>query len=314
MSNPNFDTILATTLNNHLDQLEDNIFSARPLFYFLSQAGQIRKEDGGAKIVLPLIHALNGTAAAYTGTDPLTVTASSGITAAEYSWKQFYATITINGLEEMQNNGEEQVINLLEAKIMQAEETIAEKLDEMFFGAATLPDTTRAWNGLGNLIAGHPNDTTIGGINPQSNAYWASNRTAVGGPLTIAAMTTMFNTCAVGADVPAAIMTGQTLFEKYESLLQSQARYTDMAVADAGFQNLKFKNSPVTYDTYCTATSMYFINPKYLRLVGHSDRWFTTTPFIRPENVDAKFAQILLGGNLCISNRKRQGVLTGATA
>lgn len=310
MANPNFDQILATTLNNHLDKLEDNVFSARPLFHFLKEAGQIRMEDGGAKIVLPLIHAENAASGVYTDRDALSTTVSTGLTAAEFNWKQYYSTITISGREEFINNGTEQIINLLEAKVMQAEETIAENLDEMFFGSAA---GANDWNGLGNLIEGHPNDTTIGGINPQSNAYWASYRvTGADTALTIPIMTTAFNTVTVGADSPKVILTTQALYEKYESLLQPQARYTSMETADAGFQNLLFKNAPVTYDTYCPAKRVYFVNPKYLRLVGHSDVWFKTTPFIRPENVDAKFAQILLAGNLVVSNRKRQGVIANA--
>jgi hypothetical protein len=313
MANPNFDQILATTINNHSSQLEDNVFTARPLCYFLKQAGNIRMEDGGAQIILPIINAENQANGSFNGTDPLSTTASAGLTAAEYDWKQFYSTITISGREEFINAGTERIINLLEAKVMQAQETITEQLDEMFFGDGT-GNSSKDWNGLGNLIAGHPNDTTIGGINPQSSAYWASYRNALAGPLTVAAMTTAFNTVTRGADSPKVVLTTQTLYEKYESLLQPQARYTSMETADAGFQNLLFKNVPVTYDTYCDSGYVYFVNPKYLRLVGHKDVWFKTTPFIRPEDVDAKYAQILLAGELTVSNRARQGVITGATA
>ena len=313
MSNPNFDQILSTTLKNHLPKLEDNVFSARPLAFFLKESGNIRTIDGGAKIVLPLIHALNNSSGSYSGVDPLTTTAAAGITAAEYDWRQFYVTITISGIEEAQNSGTEALIDLLEAKTMQAEETITEKFDIMFFADGT-GNSGKDWFGLGNLVKAHPNDTTIGGINPQSNAYWASNRTALGGPLTVAAMTTLFNTCSVGNDKPNVILTTQTLFEKYEALLQPQARYTDMKAADAGFQNLMFKGTPVTYDVNTVAGDVFFLNSKYLRLVGHKDVWFKPTPFVRPENVDARFAQILCYGQLTASNRKRQGVLTGATA
>jgi hypothetical protein len=59
---------------------------------------------------------------------------------------------------------------------------------------------------------------------------------------------------------------------------------------------------------------MFFLNTKYLRLVGHSDNWFKPTPFVRPNNQDARYAQILCYGELTISNRARQGVLTAKTA
>jgi hypothetical protein len=35
---------------------------------------------------------------------------------------------------------------------------------------------------------------------------------------------------------------------------------------------------------------------------------------VRPNDRDARYAQILLYGNLTVSNRNRQGVLTGKTA
>ena len=318
MANPNFDQILATTINNHRSTLVDNIFSARPLFHFLKQAGNIKMENGGAKIVVPLIHALNQASGSYSDRDPLSTAVSTGLSAAEFNWKQYYSTITISGLEELKNNGEEQIVNLLEAKIMQSEETIAENLDIMFLAGVQADGLTgnsnKDFNGLRNLIASHANNVNVGGINPTTNAYWASHRVALGGPLTIAALTTAFNTVTVGADHPGVMITTQVLYEKYESLLQPQARYTNMETADAGFQNLVFKNVPVTYDINTDAGYWYFVNPKYLQLIGHSDVWFKTTPFIRPEDVDAKFAQILLAGELVVSNRKRQGVITGATA
>ncbi len=49
--NSNFDTLLSTTLANYRDQLTDNVFTARPLTYFLTDKGRIRMLVGGTKIV-----------------------------------------------------------------------------------------------------------------------------------------------------------------------------------------------------------------------------------------------------------------------
>lgn len=311
MANPNYDQILATTLANHKDTLVDNVFSARPLAYALKEAGQIRQVGGGHKIVLPLIHALNQATGSYSGDDSLSTTASEGLSAAEYDWKQFYATITITGIQEAMNSSVEQVIDLLEAKTMQAEETITEKLDEMFFGDGS-GNSDKDFNGLKNLVA--QNSSDVGGIDPSSDSYWESYIEDTSETLTQAAMRTAYNTVSVGADQPKWILTEQDLFEKYEALLQPQERFTDTATADAGFQNLLFKGAKVTYDQYCDSGYMYFLNTKYLRLVGHKDVWFRPTPFIRPEDVDAKYANILLYGELTVSNRSRQGVLTNKSA
>ena len=318
--NANFDAILSTTLANYRDQLTDNVFTARPLTYHLMDKGRIRMVNGGTKIVEPLIYGQNSTVKPYSGYDSIDLTPQDGISAAEFEWKQYAASIAISGIEEAKNNGEQEVINLLEAKIMQAEESLREGFNQMFFGDGT--DTLgaggtnsgKSWNGLGNLIE---SGNTVGGINSatgQGNDWWRSYEENTAGALTLAQMATAYNTVSVGNDHPDMILTTQTLFEKYESLLQPQLRYTDTRTADAGFQNLLFKSAPVTYDVHAPSGTMFFINSKYISLVGHSEKWFANTPFVRPENMDARYALIMCYGNLTVRNRKKQGKLTAKTA
>ena len=311
--NANFDALLSTTLANYRAQLTDNVFTARPLTYFLMDKGRIRMVDGGTKIVEPLIYGQNGTVASYSGYDTISLTAQDGMSAAEFDWKQYAASIAISGIEEAKNNGEAAIINLLEAKIMQAEESMREGFNQMFFGDGT-GNSGKNWNGLGNLVE---SGNTVGGINSangQGNDFWRSYEENTAGALTLAQMATAYNSVSVGNDHPDMILTTQTLFEKYEALLQPQLRYTDTKTADAGFQNLLFKAAPVTYDVHCTAGVVYFLNSKYLTLVGHSGKWFQQTDFVRPENLDARYALIMCYGNLTCRNRAKQGKLTAKTA
>ena len=312
MSNPNFDALLSTTLANYRDQLTDNVFTARPLTYFLQDKGRIRMLNGGTKIVEPLIYGTNSTVASYSGYDSLSLTPQTGITAAEYDWKQYAASITISGIEEAKNNGEQEIINLLEAKIMQAEESMREGFNQMFFADGT-GNSGKDWNGLGNIVEA---SGTVGGINraTSGNEYWRSYEENTATALTLAQMATAYNTVSVGNDHPDMILTTQTLFEKYEALLVPQLRYTDTKTADAGFQNLLYKAAPVVYDVHCTSGVMYFLNSKYLTLVGHSGKWFAQTQFVSPEDVDARYALILCYGNLTCRNAKKQGKLTAKTA
>ena len=312
MSNPNFDALLSTTLANYRDQLTDNVFNDRVLTNHLMSKGRIRMVNGGTKIVEPLIYGQNTTVASYSGYDPISLTAQTGITAAEYEWKQYAASIAISGIEEAKNNGEQEIINLLEAKIMQAEESMREGFNTMFFGDGT-GNSGKDWNGLGNLIEA---SGTVGGINRATagNEYWQSYEQNTAGALTLAQMATAYNTVSVGNDHPDLILTTQTLFEKYEALLQPQLRYTDTKTADAGFQNLLFKAAPVVFDAAAPTGNMYFVNSKYLTLVGHSGKWFQQTQFVRPENLDARYALIMCYGNLTCRNASKQGKLTAKTA
>jgi len=310
--NANFDALLSTTLANYRSQLTDNVFTARPLTYTLMDKGRIRMLNGGTKIVEPLIYGQNDTVKSYSDFDSISLTPQTGISAAEYEWKQYAASISISGIEEAKNNGEQEIINLLEAKIMQAEESLREGFNQMFFADGT-GNSGKNWNGLANLV---DSSGTVGGIDRAGtgNSFWQSYEEPTVAALTLAQMATAYNTVSVGNDHPDTILTTQTLFEKYEALLQPQLRYTDTKTADAGFQNLLFKAAPIMYDVHCTAGTMFFLNTKYITLVGHSSKWFQQTEFIRPEDLDARYALIMCYGNLTVRNCKKQGKLTGKTA
>ena len=312
--NTSFDEILTTTLNNYVPRLTDNIFSARPLFYALTNGQTMRTVSGGAKIVVPIIYKANDTAKSYAGTETIDITAQTGITAAEYSWGQYASTVTINGLEEAQNNGEAQIIDLLEGKIFQTQESIIENMNTMFHGDGTTKATD--WNGLENIV----NDSALtanalGGIDPSAtgNAFWKSQATTTTGALTLAKLATRYNSVSVGNDQPTIIISKADDYESYEALLTSNIRYTDTDMADAGFQNLMYKGAPWTFDAATTDGVVYMLNTKYLQLVRHSDTWFKPTPFVRPNDKDAVYSQILCYGQLTCSNRDRQGYLEGVT-
>lgn len=308
MPNANFDTLLSTTLNKYRKRLTDNVFTDRVLTWYLNDKGRVRLR-GGAKIIEPLLYASNSTFSSYSGYDTIALTPQTGITAAEYDWKQIADSIAISGIEEAKNAGEEAVLDLLEAKIEQAEETMKEGLNTMLFADGT-GNTGKDFLGLAAVVS---DTTTLGNIVPATDTWWKSKLEATAGALTEAYMRKMYNDCSVGNDKPDMIITTQTLFEKYESLLTPQVRYSDVKMANLGFENLMFKGAPVTFDRACQAGVVYFLNSKYLGLVGHSDRWFTQTPFVRPENMDARYALITAYGNLTCRNRSRLGKLTGKT-
>lgn len=316
-----YDSILSTTLRNFRETLENNVFQSRPLLEWLQRKGKIKEYSGGVRVVIPIIDGTNSTAGLYSMYDDLPTTPQDGITAAEYSWKQAAVSIAIAGLEEAQNSGKEAIIDLLESKVMQAKESLSDLLVKVFLGNGA---ATNAWNGLTNIV---DSTGTLGGLDQAVHANWASYESDSAVPLTIGAMSTAWNgTAQGGTDTPDFILTTQTLWEKYESLLQPQLRYEDPATADAGFQNLVYRGAPVTWDiavgnasyqlsgnSYDT-TPMYFLNSKHLWVAKLAGKWFTPTPFKQPTNGDARYAQVLCYGQLVTNCRRRLGKLTSRTA
>jgi len=326
-----WDSMLTTTMHNYHKTLTDNIFLGRPLLNYMMSKGRVRKINGGVSIVEPLIYA-EGEAGSYSEWQQLTVTPQEGISAAQYPWRQLYATIAISGLEEAQNNGKEQVLSLLEAKVMQAEETLKNRLSKQLYGTQSAPDANKDFLSLAAVI-----DSTgaIGGINPadSGNGWWAAIETAVGtvdGTGLERAMAAAYHSSSdSGSDRVDAIFTGQTVYEFYESTLTPQVRYTDTKSANLGFMNLLFKQTPVYWDFDCPAGLMYGINSKYIGLVFHSSRFFAQTPFSKglsesiasahatsglASAVDARYSFITAYGNLTTRQRRRHFKLTGIAA
>ena len=310
--NSNFDAILSTTLQNYRPTLVDNIFTATVLLDHLNSRGRVVMEEGGTSIVEPLVYAVNDTANSYSGYDAIDLTPQDGISAANYNWKQMAASIAISGIEEAQNRGTEAIIKLLNAKIMQAEESIKESLNDMLY-ASTVGNGGKDFQGLGFIIDA---SNTVGGIDPSTNTWWRSYENNDAAVLTQAQMATAYNTASKGNDTPDMIVTTMSLFEKYESLLTANVRYQDVTKANLGFQNLMFKQTPVVFDVSCPTGNMFFMNSKYLKLTGMNGHWFNTTDFQKGTvaGVDARYALILSFGELTCSNRARQAKLTAKTA
>ena len=311
-ANADFNAILSTTLQNYQPTLVDNIFKDLVLLNHLNEKGRVRVEEGGTQIIEPLMYAVNDTVATYSGYDTIDLTPQDGISAAEYDWKQMAASIAISGIEEAKNRGTEAIIKLLNAKIMQAEMSLKSTLNAQLFGSAAGGND---FNGLGNIVGTQNN--TVGGINSTTNTWWnPTQATNMAASLTLANMADVYNRASKGSDVPDLIVTNTSLFEKYESLLTNQVRYQDVSKANAGFQNLMFKQTPIVFDLELAVDTsdapMYFLNTKYLKLTGLNGYWFSTSEFMNGTvaGVDARYALVLAYGQLTCSNRARQGYLT----
>lgn len=335
-----WDDILSTTMHNYHKKLTDNIFNSRPLLNYMMSNGRVQTVNGGISIVEPVIYT-DGQADSYSEWDQVSVAPQATTTAAQFNWKQLVGTIAISGLEEAQNNGKEQIVNLLEAKIMQAEETLKTLLNGMLFGTSSGTTAANDFHSLQTLV---DSTTACGGIDPATEAWWASVETSVGAVDAAgleAALRSAYNQSSdSGSDRVDAIFTNSWGFEFYESTLTPQVRYTDTAKANLGFQNLMFKNVPIFWDFQApegdgtptdgsTTTAMFFgLNNKYVGLKIHSDRNFKQSPFSdnlsgsvasthassgATSAVDARVSFITTYGNSIIRNRRRCFKLTAVS-
>lgn len=314
MANTDYGTdgLLATTLKKYIPTLADNVFSSKPLLWILKNAGRVVNVDGGEKIVQPLMYAESPNVGSYQGSDVFTTDANTGISAAEFPFRQFYGLFSITGIERAKNSGRQALLKLLDSRAKQLEMSMSERLEAMLFGDGS-GNAGKDFYGLGAIIdSSNPSWGNLGGIDRSTYSYWSAQETAVGAAnVTLAGMATMYNDCSEGVDQPSNIIATQNGYEAYEALLTDNIRYKDTEMGDAGFQNLLFKGAPITFSPNVTAQEMLFLNVKYLELNSLASVWFKPSEMLQPTNQDAFYKHLLCYGNLTVSNCKRQGKLTG---
>ena len=315
------DAVLTTTLAEYSKTMRDQIFDVYPFLSWLNgklgialRGSTIKRSiSGGESIVEHLMYEQNSTVGSYSGYESLDTTPQDGMTIARFNWKQYSGSISINGLEKRNNQGEAKLIDLLQAKTTQTEMSLRDSLSVAAFGDGT-GNGGKDLTGLQALVSC---TSTLGGLAPATYTWWKGNVTTSAGSFAtngLNKMRTTFNNISFGNDKPDFIVTDQTTFEYFEKSLQPQERYSNTKAANSGFLNLTFKGIPVVFDRDCITGYMYFLNSNAMNLVVHSEADFKTGEFITPENQDASTAIVLFQGNLTTNNRRKLGVIQGFTS
>jgi hypothetical protein len=320
MASPNLSEIITTTLRNRTGKLADNVTDNNAILYRLKQRGRTKPASGGRTLVQELSYQENSTFMWYSGYDPLDVSATDVMSAAEFDWKQAAVAVTISGLEQLQNSGKEKILDLMENRIDIAEKTMMNKIALGAYADGT-GNGGKEIGGLQHLVADLPTSGIIGGINRATWAFWqnqyrdSSNQSVTMSATTIQSeMNIMYTRLVRGTDRPDLIICDNTLWLFYLGSLQAIQRITNEKMASAGFTNLKFMDADVVLDGgnggNCPTGHMYFLNSDYIHYRPHADRNMVVLGGERMNtNQDAVVKLIGWAGNMTVSNAQLQGVL-----
>lgn len=334
MADPNLSEIVTTTLRNRSKILADNVTRNNALLTRLNRRGKIKTFSGGRTIVEELMYANNQTFQWYSGYQVLNVSPSTVLSAAEYAIRQAAVAVSISGLEELQNSGENAVIDLLESRIENAEDTFMNGLAQAIYSDASVTGTI---NGLGNLVSTSPTTGTVGGIDRATWVFWRniaySGVTNGGAAVSVANiyayMLAVWRQLVRGPDQVDLIVADNNYWSLYNQSLTAIQRVTDSNtdVAKQGFMSLKFMNADVVLDggfqgfsadpisvggaNGSTGNIMYFLNSKYILWRPHSDRnMVPLNPDRFSINQDAMVKLIGWAGNMTLRCAFLQGVLS----
>lgn len=319
----NYDSLTAVTRDRFIPVLVDNIFNSNILTFKMLKSSE--PVASGNKVLQPIEYGKTGSKGFYNGYDVLDTTPQELFTDASFDWVQCHASISYSGREEALNSGSERVIDLISAKVKNAEKSLKDLFgtqlysDNTGLAVNTTGASTSGFLGLQHIMN---TDRVLGGIDSTTYTWWDAQVKDAGSSVTYAnmldsgnaayiqkVMREMYGQCSVDNDKPDLIVTTQIIFDAYEETLSAQKRFgaSSESLADAGFTNLLYRGTPVVVDDHCPAGQMYFLNTKYLKFRHHGSRNFAFQGFTKPVNQDASVAHILWLGALTCSNPRMLG-------
>ncbi|AIV67377.1 phage major capsid protein [Burkholderia pseudomallei] len=287
-------------------------------------SGNVKTVSGGRTIVQELEYAENGTFKRYSGYEALNISPSDVFTGAEFNYAQAAVAVSISGLEQLQNSGEDAIIDLLESRIKNAEKTLVNNIALDCYSDGTA-DGGRQIGGLQLLVSATPTTGVVGGIDASTSigSFWRNTAfsavTNGGGAATSANIQSYMNRVYVqqvrGTDRPDLIIADNNYFRLYLESLQAIQRITSNEMGEAGFDSLKYMSSDVVLDGGfgggAPQNTMFFLNTDYIYFRPHTERNFAPIGDDRfAVNQDAMVKLVGFAGNMTVSNRRLQAVLT----
>jgi hypothetical protein len=337
-ANTSISDIIATTIQNRSGELADNVTNNNALLRKLKAKGNVRPFGGGNVILEEIMYtdASSITTNSYSGYETINVGQNSPISAAQFSITQYAGSVTMSGLEMLQNSGKEAIIDLMEGRMKIAEAQLANRIDYDLYQNGT-GNSGKNLTGLAAAIPDTPTTGTYGGISRDTWTFWQSQSysgTSDGGAAVSAAniqqyMTALALSLVRGSDKPDLWVADSTYFAFYVASLQAIQRVNSEggATAGAGFPSLKFYGGGMAADVVmgsgvngavntagtvggATAAHMWALNTNYIFFRPHRDRNFVPIGGERQSvNQDAIVKLIGWAGNMTSSGPQFSGVL-----
>lgn len=304
--NSSYDQISAITEKYYLKTLTDNIFKKIPLMQRLEKSKKMY--EGGTKLVVPLNYAQITAAGWYNGADTLNNTDNDVITAAEFDWKQIYASVSVTRRDELVNSGMAQKVDFVKSKMQVAEKSLRDIVAVGVWNAGT---TTNAILGLRAFLSA---SNTYGGISQSTYSFWQANVDSSTTTFTIGALQSLWSTASLNGESPTVVLSGTSRYDSYYGLLQPQQRFMDSETAKGGFTSLMYNGVPWIVDSKAPSTHVVLLNEDYVNLYVHKDENFRMEPFAKPINQNVKVAHIFAMMALASNNNRMHAALTAITA
>lgn len=280
--------VTAITQDRILPMETDNFFGDTSFlpYRFLGNG----EEWGGETLKVPVTIAGNNNGGSFQGMSSVSVGTPQTRAQMSFNVKAHRQSITIPGLEQLANKGEERIVNLISADTHTAYESMLERVSDQLYDNGT-GDNGMAFNGLNNLAVDSTISSTIGNLARASYTTLNGTVTDVGGAISLDDMATFSMALRSGSGIknkPTVYLCGETVWNYLEKLIITgtiQANYQAQGYpvvtrkskgaiqasqlnGGYGFDSIVYRTIPIVFDENCPSGALWGLNENYLKFYG----------------------------------------------
>jgi len=315
-----YSSLSALTKEQYIPKLVDNIKKKSVLL--ARMLGKSKPNASGNAIHQPVEIADATSLGFYEKYGALEVAPTEFAKDAQYTWAQAYASVSISGFEERVNDNPEKLIDLLGAKMKNAEKSLTKKFSDALYGVSGA-DAVGDFISL-KSIAGA---SALGGLDTTAFSGWKGafdDDMSADPRIAVAGNESNFDSLATNMDKifrekfalmskdsgdrPSIVVVNQVFFDAMEQHLSDKKRTPTLSsgeIADLGFTSMKYRGIDCVVDESIPDGEVYFINEEYLKMIHSRKANFGFTGFKAPVNQDAKTGHILWMGQMITGNRAK---------
>jgi len=308
--------IVATTLDYQAKEISDAVINNNALSAWLKASNRVRVVKGAKTFHEKIMYSEANSFDWIDKDTEIPLTTSDFLTDAEFGIKILAGPVKVLHFDKMRAQGDQQIIDLVEATVENAKTTMSNKMGAAVFSDGT---NTKTIGGVQQLISATAGQT-VGGISSSDYDWWENQRNTTGtatfntNQAGIKMFNDMISDCAGNDhDRPDVIVTTSDIWSLYQLSTTNVTRLLDTRIGSLGYRALDFMGTPIIWDYNCPAGYAYFINSRYMFLRILEGGEFVTSDFERVQGQLADYATMHFYGNLTVNNRKKLGVITSIT-
>jgi hypothetical protein len=314
-----YDSLNALVQEKVMPTIVDQIGKSTPVMYKLMQ----KPKSWDGRVIQPLVRSgSNPNAMAYSGADTLNTNASDEFTRASFSPKQYNTSIYITGMDKELYTTDKALLNGVKEKIEVAKQDLIEMFGTDFYASTGVGGDAKKIDGLAALFeadggAGTTYGGILGGPNGDLEEWYANGGRGpqTGGAFDLEKFQIEIMKAKTNNEKPDMAITTDELFAAMANTwVAPNMRYTDTAMAELGFDNVKVHGVTLVTDDFCPAAGLYILNTKHLWFQVFKNMNFKFIEFDQPINQDTHTAHIRWYGNLVSDKRKAHALVSGITS